>query len=120
MAAPRHGAVVLFLGVVRENSPTGKTVEYLEYEAYAGMAEQEMEAIAAEIEVRWERSAIAIVHRTGRLTIGEASVGIAVATPHRAAAFEACHYAIDRIKETVPVWKKEVFSDGSQWVGMGS
>ena len=111
---------MVFLGVVRENSPTGKPVRYLEYEAYPGMAEREMEAIAVEIAARWERAAVAIVHRTGRLAIGEASVAIAVATPHRAAAFEACRYAIDRLKETVPIWKKEVFTDGSEWVGLGS
>jgi molybdopterin synthase catalytic subunit len=118
--AARHGAIALFLGVVRETSPTGKPVQYLEYEAYAGMAEREMEAIAAELEGRWPGCTVAIEHRTGRLEIGEASVAIAVATPHRAAAFEACRYAIDRLKETVPIWKKEVFVDGSQWVGMGA
>ena len=120
VAAPHYGGIALFLGVVRETSPTGKRVEYLEYEAYAGMAEAEMERIAAEMDGRWAGCAVAIVHRIGRLAIGEASVAIAVATPHRAAAFEACRYAIDRIKETVPVWKKEVFADGSQWVGLGS
>jgi molybdopterin synthase catalytic subunit len=118
--APCHGAVVLFSGIVRETSPTGKTVQYLEYEAYAGMAEVEMERIAQEMDRRWEGCTLAMVHRIGRLAIGEASVAIAVATPHRAAAFEACRYAIDRLKETVPIWKKEVFADGSQWVGMGA
>ena len=120
VTASRYGGIAVFLGIVRETSPTGKRVEYLEYEAYAGMAEAEMERIAVEMDGRWDGCAVAIVHRTGRLAIGEASVAIAVATPHRAAAFEACRYAIDRIKETVPVWKKEVFADGSQWVGMGS
>ena len=120
VGAARHGAIALFLGVVRETSPTGKLVEYLEYEAYAGMAEQEMEAIATEIDRRWPGSSVAIEHRVGRLAIGEASVAIAVATPHRAAAFDACRFAIDRLKETVPIWKKEVFTDGSQWVGMGA
>lgn len=120
VAAPEHGAVVTFLGIVRETSPTGKQVEYLEYEAFEGMAEREMERIAAEVEARWPGSAVAIAHRTGRLAIGEASVAISVATPHRGAAFEACRYAIDRLKQTVPIWKKEVFADGSQWVGIGS
>ena len=120
VAGSRHGAVVTFLGIVRETSPTGKQVEYLEYEAFEGMAEREMERIADEIEARWPGSAIAMVHRTGRLEIGEASVAISVATPHRGAAFEACRHAIDRLKETVPIWKKEVFADGSQWVGMGA
>lgn len=118
--APRHGAVALFLGVVRESSPTGKPVHYLEYEAYPGMAESEMERIAVELEARWPGCSVAMVHRTGRLSIGEASVAVAVATPHRGAAFEACRYAIDRLKERVPIWKKEVFADGSQWVGMGA
>ncbi|HWE61606.1 MAG TPA: molybdenum cofactor biosynthesis protein MoaE [Chloroflexota bacterium] len=118
--APRHGAVVLFVGIVRETSPTGKPVQYLEYEAYPGMAEAEMERITVEVERRWENSTVVMAHRVGRLAIGEASVAIAVATPHRAAAFEACRYAIDRLKETVPIWKKEVFVDGSQWVGMGA
>lgn len=120
VGAARHGAIVTFLGVVRETSPTGKAVEYLEYEAYGEMAVQEMERIATDMEQRWPGSAVAMLHRTGRLEIGEASVAIAVATPHRAAAFEACRYAIDRLKETVPIWKKEIFTDGSQWVGMGA
>ena len=120
VTAPEYGGIAVFLGIVRETSPTGKRVEYLEYEAYAGMAAAEMERIAVEMDGRWVGCAVAIVHRIGRLAIGEASVAIAVATPHRAAAFEACRYAIDRIKETVPVWKKEVFADGSQWVGMGA
>ena len=120
VGAARHGAIALFLGVVRETSPTGKQAEYLEYEAYAGMAERQMEVIAAELDLRWPGCTVAIEHRTGRLAIGEASVAIAVGTPHRAAAFEACRYAIDRLKEMVPIWKKEVFTDGSQWVGMGA
>jgi molybdopterin synthase catalytic subunit/molybdopterin converting factor small subunit len=118
--AARHGAIALFVGVVRETSPTGKPVLYLEYEAFAEMAVDEMCAIAAEVDERWPGSSVAIEHRVGRLEIGEASVAIAVATPHRAAAFEACRYAIDRLKETVPIWKKEIFQDGSQWVGMGA
>ncbi len=120
VGADRHGAIALFLGVVRENSPTGKLVLHLDYEAYEGMAEREMEAIADEMERRWPGCSVAMVHRVGRLAIGEASVAIAVATPHRAAAFEACRFAIDRLKETVPIWKKEVFTDGTQWVGMGA
>lgn len=118
--APSHGAVVVFSGIVRETSPTGRPVRYLEYEAYAGMAEAEMERIASELEQRWAGCTVVMVHRLGRLQIGDASVAIAVATPHRVAAFEACRYAIDRLKETVPIWKKEVFLDGSQWVGMGA
>ncbi|HVA92581.1 MAG TPA: MoaD family protein [Chloroflexota bacterium] len=120
VAADRHGAIALFLGVVRENSPTGKSVLHLEYEAFEGMAEREMEAIASDMDQRWPGCSVAMVHRVGRLAIGEASVAIAVATPHRGAAFEACRHAIDRLKETVPIWKKEVFADGTEWVGMGA
>jgi molybdopterin synthase catalytic subunit len=120
VGAARYGAIAIFLGVVRESSPTGKQVRHLEYEAFADMAVSEMDAIAAETDERWPGCSLAIEHRVGRLEIGEASVAIAVATPHRAAAFEACRFAIDRLKETVPIWKKEVFADGSQWVGMGA
>ena len=84
------------------------------------MALREMEAIARQVEERWPGSTIAIEHRVGRLEIGDASVAIAVATAHRAAAFEACRFAIDRLKETVPFWKKEVFLDGEEWVGLGA
>jgi molybdopterin converting factor subunit 1 len=116
----RHGAVVTFVGVVRETSDSGKLVRYLEYEAYDEMALHEMEAIARQVEERWPGSRIAIEHRIGRLEIGEASVAIAVATAHRAAAFEACRFTIDRLKQTVPIWKKEVFLDGEAWVGVGA
>ena len=108
------GAVVTFLGIVRNRSQ-GHTIQYLEYSAYKPMAEKEMQRIADEVRQRWGFPC-SIVHRVGRLEIGEASVVIAVASPHRAAAFEACHYAIDRVKETVPVWKKEVATDGFWWV----
>lgn len=108
------GAVVTFLGIVRNNSQ-GHKIQYLEYSAYKPMAEREMQRIADEVRERWNFPC-AIVHRVGRLEIGEASVVIAVAAPHRGAAFEACHYAIDRVKQTVPVWKKEVAEDGFWWV----
>jgi molybdopterin synthase catalytic subunit len=120
VGAARHGAIVTFVGVVRETSPTGKGVDYLEYEAFTGMAQAEMERIAAAVEARWPHADIVIVHRVGRMEIGEASVAIAVATPHRAEAFEACRFAIDTLKQTVPIWKKEIFADGSEWVGIGS
>lgn len=108
------GVVITFLGVVRNRSQ-GHDIQYLEYSAYKPMAEREMERIAAEVRSRWD-CACAMAHRVGRLEIGEASIVIAVAAPHRGAAFEACHYAIDRVKETVPVWKKEVAVDGFWWV----
>jgi molybdopterin synthase catalytic subunit len=110
-----HGAVVTFCGVVRDHSGDRQT-EYLVYEAYAEMAEKKMAQIGAEVEKRWGISQIAIVHRVGRLEIGEISVLIAVASPHRGQAFDACRYAIDRIKEIAPIWKKEIGEDGGVWV----
>jgi molybdopterin synthase catalytic subunit len=112
--SPRHGAVVTFLGVVRGNS-RGHSIDYLEYQAYRPMALREMANIAQELRERWDVPC-AMAHRVGRLEVGEASIAIAVASPHRGVAFEACHYAIDRVKETVPIWKKEVTTDGSWWV----
>ena len=114
----RDGAVVTFHGVVREYSDSGRVVRYLEYEAYPEMAEAQMRAIGAEIKRRWNIDDVAMVHRIGRLEIGEASVVIAVAAPHRGEAFDACEYAIDTLKATVPIWKKEVFADGEVWVGL--
>ena len=116
----RDGAVVTFHGVVREYSDSGRIVRYLEYEAYPEMAEAQMRAIGAEIKRRWDVDDVAMVHRIGRLEIEEASVVIAVAAPHRGEAFDACEYAIDTLKATVPIWKKEVFADGEVWVGLQS
>ena len=114
----RDGAVVTFHGVVRDNSDGGRAVRYLEYEAYAEMAEAQMRAIGEEIRRRWGIEDVAMVHRIGRVEIGEASVVIAVGSPHRGEAFDACEYAIDTLKATVPIWKKEVFADGEVWVGL--
>lgn len=113
--APGAGAVDVFIGTVRDNTEQ-KAVVRLEYEAYAPMALKKMEDLAAEARRRWPVEALALVHRVGLLQIGEAAVVIAVATPHRAAAFEACRWLIDTLKETVPIWKKEVFDDGEVWV----
>lgn len=110
------GAAVVFLGTVREFTAGRRTVR-LEYEAYARMAVEKMQEIGREIESRWPGSRVAMSHRVGRLEITDNSVVIAVATPHRADAFEACRFAIDRLKEIVPVWKREVWEDGSEWVG---
>jgi molybdopterin synthase catalytic subunit len=110
------GAVAGFLGIVREQS-RGRQVNFLEYEAYPEMAEAKMRQIGEEIRAKWPVDALAIVHRAGRLTVGEASVAIAVASPHRHAALQACAYAIERLKEIVPIWKKEVWADGSEWIG---
>jgi molybdopterin synthase catalytic subunit len=112
---PGAGAVVLFLGTVREHS-RGREVQRLEYEAYDALARAEMARIAAQVEDRWG-ARIAMVHRTGVLAIGEISVAIAVAAPHRREAFEAGRYAIDTLKQTVPIWKKEVWESGAEWIG---
>ena len=109
------GAIALFAGVVR-NENLNRRVEYLEYDAYPPMAERKMAEIADEVRARWPVTGVAMAHRTGRLEIGEASVIIAVSSPHRADAIEACHYAIDRLKSTVPIWKKEVFEGGEEWL----
>ena len=114
------GAIVVFSGVVRDQTG-GRRVKFLEYEAHASMAEAKMREIATAVRVRWPAvKRIAMVHRVGRLQIGESSVMIAVSSPHRRLAFEACHFAIDTLKATVPVWKKEYFEDGEVWVGLQS
>ena len=113
------GAVATFLGTVRRES-RGRTVLYLEYEAYAEMAEDVMAQLAAELEQRYELWAVAIHHRVGRVEIGEASVAIAVSAPHRQDALAACRDAIDTLKQTVPLWKKEVYEGGEEWIGRGS
>jgi molybdopterin synthase catalytic subunit len=110
------GGIVTFVGCVRDHAE-GKQVSYLEYEAYEPMALASLEQIVAEARERWPVQAMAIQHRLGRLEIGDDAVVIAVACPHRAEAFEACRYAIDRIKQIVPIWKKEHAEDGAVWVG---
>ena len=116
---PGAGAILSFLGVTR-NRTGERQVEYLEYEAYAQMAEKRMAAVAEEIRTRWPSvKGVAMAHRVGRLEIGEASIGIAVSTPHRVDAFAACRYAIDRAKEHIPVWKKEVWKGGEEWIEEG-
>lgn len=109
------GAVVTFEGVVRNNTK-GRQTRHLEYEAYEPLAQKQMERVATEIAAKHAVSRVGLVHRLGRLEIGEASVAIAVSAPHRRAAFEAAHEAIDRLKREVPVWKKEFFADGEVWV----
>ena len=114
---PGCGAFVTFVGTVRDTNE-GRDVDYLEYEAYPGMAERKMAEIGDEIRQRWGLERVAMAHRLGRCAIGDASIVISVASPHRKEAFEACHYAINRVKEIVPIWKKEVWRDGSVWIGM--
>jgi molybdopterin synthase catalytic subunit len=116
---PGCGAVVTFLGTVRDLTNERVTVA-LDYEAYPGMAEKTMADIEADVRSRWPVGDIALIHRLGRLEVGEISVAVAVSSPHRAQAFEACRHAIDRLKELVPIWKKENWADGStEWVHPG-
>ena len=111
-----NGGIAVFLGTTRDNSH-GRGVLYLEYEAYEEMALAMLERIAGEIRDRWDGTSVSIAHRFGKLEIGEISLVVAVGSPHRVAAFEACQYTVDRIKQDVPIWKKEVFADGEIWVG---
>ena len=115
----RAGAIATFIGTTRVES-RGRTVEHLDYEAYEGMAERVMAEIAASLKERHDVCEIAIHHRTGRVDIGEASVVIAVSAPHRQDALAACKDAIDTLKQQVPLWKKEVYEGGEEWVGRGS
>ena len=114
VATVANGAVATFIGQVREHS-RGRQVSVLEYDAYVPMAIKQMERIAAEAEERWG-CLVAIQHRIGRIELGEASVVISVGSPHRAQAFEACRWCIDTLKETVPIWKREVCPDGAFWI----
>jgi molybdopterin synthase catalytic subunit len=116
--ARRHdsGAVVTFLGTVRDLTGARVTLA-LDYEAYPGMAEKKMAEIEGETRERWPVGEMVMVHRLGHLEVGDISVAVAVSCPHRAQAFEACRYAIDRLKELVPIWKKENWADGTtEWV----
>ncbi len=116
---PRAGAVVLFCGTVREHS-RDRQVQFLEYEAYEALAEREMRRIAEEAARRWPVLRLAAVHRLGRLNVGETSIAIAASAPHRADAFAAARFVIDTLKQTVPIWKKEVWGDGEEWIGSGA
>ena len=115
LQSAQAGAIDVFLGIVRDNT-NERSVDRLEYEAYDRMAISEIQKIADVACERWPVLRYTIIHRKGTLQIGEIAVLIGVATAHRAAAFEACRYIIDTIKQTVPIWKKEVFTDGEQWV----
>jgi molybdopterin synthase catalytic subunit len=116
---PEAGAIVTFVGTTRAHS-RGRTVHYLDYEAYGGMAEQVMAELAAGLKSRHDLCEVAIAHRVGRVEIGGLSVVIAVSAPHRADALAACKEAIDTLKQTVPLWKKEVYEGGEEWIGRGS
>jgi len=119
VASVDAGAIATFVGTVRRSS-RGRDVEYLEYEAYEEMAEPMLRELAAALTAKHGLCAVAIHHRVGRVEIGEPSVLIAVSAAHRAAALEACHEAIDTLKETIPLWKKEVYEGGEEWIGRGS
>ena len=111
----QDGAAVTFLGIVRDNT-RGRRTTHLYYEAYEPMALRKMREIGESLRQRWQIGRVGMVHRLGRLEIGEVSVAIVVTSPHRGIAFESCRYAIDRLKQTVPIWKKEFFEDGEVWV----
>jgi molybdopterin synthase catalytic subunit/molybdopterin converting factor small subunit len=116
---PRAGGIATFIGTTRVES-RGRAVHYLDYEAYGGMAEQVMAELAEELKRTYDLCEVAITHRIGRVEIGELSVAIAVSAPHRADALAACKQAIDTLKQTVPLWKKEVYEGGEEWIGRGS
>ncbi|HEX4566180.1 MAG TPA: molybdenum cofactor biosynthesis protein MoaE [Vicinamibacterales bacterium] len=115
VAGARDGAIATFVGVVRDHN-AGRHVLWLDYEAYAPLAVRTFEQIAAEAAARWPDARLAIHHRTGRVDVGEASVAIAAASPHRADAFGACRYAIERVKQVAPIWKHEHFDGGDVWI----
>jgi molybdopterin synthase catalytic subunit len=114
VSSPKAGATLVFHGITRDNFE-GREVVELAYEAYGSMAVAEMERIGSEVGTRWPGARTAIVHRTGTVPVGEASVMIAVSTPHRAECYEASRFAIDALKDRVPIWKKEIYRDGSAW-----
>ena len=116
VADPEAGAIATFVGTTRRTS-RGRVVTHLEYDAYPEMAEAEMARIAEDVRARHDVRAVAMTHRTGHVPLGEASVVIAVSAAHRGAAMDACREAIDTLKQTVPIWKKEVFEGGEEWIG---
>lgn len=118
VSTPGKGGVVTFTGVVRENT-RGRQVMRLEYEAYLPMAEKKLMEIGSDAQRRWPGCVLAIAHRLGKLAPGEIAVVIAASASHRKEAFEACEFAIDKLKQEAPIWKKEVYSDGQVWVGLG-
>ena len=118
VSGPQLGGITTFSGMVRDHFE-GRPVLHLDYEAYPEMALSEMRRLCDEIESRWPGARVAMAHRIGRLHVGDVAVIVACAAPHRAAAFEACRYGIDRLKASVPIWKKEVYEDGSTWKSDG-
>ena len=119
-AASAHGAVVTFVGRARDHADDGREVVELEYEAYPEMADATLRTVAAEVRERWPGCAVAVVHRTGLVPIGEAAVVIVTATAHRGDAYDANRYVIEAIKQRLPIWKRERFADGSEWKRPGA
>lgn len=115
LQSPRAGAILVFTGTVRDHNE-GRSVDQLEYEAYAEMAEKLMAELGADMKARWGLEQVAMVHRIGPLAIGEVAVAVGVSASHRQEAFEACRYGIDRLKAEVPIWKKEHFAAGAEWL----
>jgi molybdopterin synthase catalytic subunit/molybdopterin converting factor small subunit len=120
VAGSGHGALVTFVGRARDHADDGRTVLELEYEAYPEMADTVLQEITAEAEARWPGSAVAVVHRTGLVPIGEAAVAIVAASPHRSEAYEASRFVIEAIKQRLPIWKRERFADGTEWKRPGA
>ncbi len=118
VSSEAHGGIATFTGVVRNHS-RGKRIVRLEYEAYRPMAERKLAELGAALAAELPGVRVAIVHRVGKLAVGDAAVVIAASAPHRAQAFDACRAAIDRLKESVPIWKKEIADDGEEWIGLG-
>ena len=118
VAGPDRGGIAVFLGTVRDHH-RGREVHALGYHAYDGMAEKELRAVVEKVESECVGARVAVVHRTGDLDIGDIAVVVAASAAHRAAAFDACRLTIDRLKETVPIWKKETFADGEEWIEEG-
>jgi molybdopterin converting factor subunit 1 len=118
VSTPAHGGIATFTGVVRDHN-RGQRIVRLEYEAYRPMAERKLAEIGAALAAELPGVRLAIVHRVGKLAVGDAAVVIAASAPHRAQAFDACRAAIDRLKESVPIWKKEISDDGEEWIGLG-
>jgi molybdopterin synthase catalytic subunit len=116
VATQEHGAVVTFLGTARRHSE-GKEVLSLHYEAYAAMAESSLEEIVKRAHAKWPQTRVVVQHRLGDCPLGEASVAVVAASPHRVEAFEACRFVIDTVKLETPIWKRELFADGTAWVG---
>ena len=123
VAAPEHGGIAVFIGAVRESPASGEgssTVVSLEYDAHPRLASERLEQIAREAAEKWSLGGVVALHRVATCMVGEPTVVVACGAPHRAEALDACRWMIDTIKDTVPIWKREIYADGSSWVGAGA